>query len=216
VYKTRSFNPADGPITISEFVKLLPAPTTSGDRLLHLGLIDDIAPDRRLNGGGSAMADFISARMSPTAAAAAGATTGPYAFQVQVGQSTGGVATATDNNTQGTPVNLTLGDWYQFSVNITKTATPNVFSVSGRLQDFGTDGLTPGTVFTFPAELNVTTNNRSTEIYNDTTVYGAFRSHSAGGGADTLDNFSITQVPEPASIGLLGLAALALPRRKRK
>jgi hypothetical protein len=218
IYNVRSFNPADGPITISQFVKVLPAPYANGDRLLHLGLIDDLAANHQLNGGAPAVADFISARMSPTAATVAGATTGPFAFQVQVAQSTAGAATATDNNTQGAPVNLILGDWYQFSIDITKTGTPNVFSVGGRLQDFGADGLTPGTVFTFPAENNILTNARSTDIYNDTTVYGAFRGHAAGGGADMYDNFSITQaVPEPASFGIFGLAALAMgARRKRK
>ena len=131
-------------------------------------------------------------------------------------QSTGGVATATTNSANSPDMQLILGDWYQFSIDITKSAAANTFLVSGALQDFGTDGLTAGTTTTLAP---VTINSANTvEIYNDTTVFGAFRSHAGQGGADTLDNFSITQpVPEPASFGLLGLAAMALvSRRKRK
>jgi hypothetical protein len=215
IYNVRSYNLADGPIRLSEAVKILPA-VTSGDRLLHMGLIDDTAINHQLNGGAPSLADFISARVFPTAPSAAGATTSPFVYQVQVGQSTGVLATATTNNPQtATPFNLILGDWYQFTVDITKSATANTFTVAGFLQDLGTDGLTPGTTLSFGPE-NISSAN-SVDIYNDTTVFGAFRSHAAAGGADLLDNFSITQpVPEPASLGVLGLASMAMLARRRK
>ena len=60
-------------------------------------------------------------------------------------------------------------------------------------------------------------NAGATDIYADTTVYGAFRGHALRGGADLYDNFSINQtVPEPtALLGLAGFATLALIRRRR-
>jgi hypothetical protein len=145
----------------------------------------------------------------------AGSTSGPWAFQVQAGQSSGTTATSTTNNNQMTPVTLNVGEWYQFTVDILRTPTANTWSVGGSLQAFGADGLTPGQTFTF-APANISGN--AAEIWNDTSVYAAWRSHAVQGGADLLDNFSVTQapVPEPASIGMLGLAGAAMLRRKRK
>jgi len=220
IYNVQSYNPANGTIHISEYVKILTQYGDAGvvgDRLIHLGLVDDLAANHQLNGGAPAVADFISARIFPTAAPAAGATTGPFVWQVQAGQAptASGPNTATFNNAQSAAFNLILGDWYLLTVDITKSATPNLFSVGGSLQDFGTDGLTAGATMTFAPE---NSNAGATDIYADTTVYGAFRGHALRGGADLYDNFSITQtVPEPASLGLLGLAAMALSaRRKRK
>jgi hypothetical protein len=215
IYNVRSFNLADGPIRLSEAVKILPQ-YTIGDRLLHMGLIDDTATNHQLNGGAPALADFISARIFPTIAPVAGSPTAAFTYQVQAGQSTGTTATATSNNTATANFNLILGDWYQFTVDISKSATPNTFTVAGFLQDLGADGLTPGATLSFGPENSSGVN--TVDLYSDTTVFGAFRGHAAGGGADLYDNFSITQpVPEPASFGLLGLAAMALTsRRKRK
>lgn len=212
VYTPTSFDPAAGTITISQFVKV--QSTNTGDRLLHLGIIDDTSATHQLNGGGAARADFISARISPGANTAAGATTSAFNYQVQAGQSTSGAATGTTNNNATTNFDLTLGDWYLFTINITKTATVNTFSVDGSLQDFGADGLTPGATNTFAVQ---TIAANTTDMYNDTTVFGAFRSHAAQGGADLLDTFTITQqTPEPAALGLVGMAAVGLLSRRRR
>jgi hypothetical protein len=216
IYNVKSYNLDNGPIRLSQAVKILAnGAYTNGDRLLQLGLIDDTATGHQFNGT-PAVADFISGRLFPTAAPAAGATTGPFVWQVQAGQSTAGGPTATISNAQSAAFNLTLGDWYQFTVDITKSATPNTFNVAGFLQDLGADGLTPGATLTFGPE--ITSNTSTVDIYSDTTVFGGYRGHASTGGADLYDNFSITQpVPEPASLGLLGLAAMALTnRRKRK
>jgi hypothetical protein len=213
VYNVKSYNLADGPIRLQEYVKVLPQYTT-GNRLLQLGMIDDTATGHQLNGGAPAIADYISARVFPTVNPAAGATTGAFTWQVQSGQATGAGNTATTNLTQSPDFNLILGDWYLLTVDITRTATANTFSVGGSIQDFGIDGLTPGATMTF-APANISAN--TADIYNDTTAFGSFRGHAGTGGADMYDNFSITQaVPEPGSmLALASIGVLGSIRRRR-
>jgi hypothetical protein len=209
VYNKLSFNPQNGPITVSEFVKV--QSTATGDRLLHLGIIDDTGATHQLNGGGAARSDFISARMSPNSATVG--TTTPYAFQAQSGQSDGVAATATTNSASSSAVNLTVGNWYKFTVNFSLGAA-NTFNVVGAIQDFGIDGATPGALTVFPSQ-SLTTN--TTDMYNDPTVFGAFRSFASTGGADALDNFSIIQtVPEPGSLGVCLLAGLMSVGARRR
>jgi hypothetical protein len=81
------------------------------------------------------------------------------------------------------------------------------FSVDSTLQDFGADGLTAGATQTFAAQ---TIAANTTDTYNDTAVFGSFRSHATNGGADLLDTFTVNQVPEPGTIGLFGIGAVAL------
>ena len=70
VYKVNSYNLDNDPIRLSESVKIL-TQYISGDRLIHLGLIDDTGTGHQLNGGAPSVADFISARIFPTATPAA-------------------------------------------------------------------------------------------------------------------------------------------------
>jgi hypothetical protein len=215
VYTPQSFNPQNGTITISQYVKVQATPTI-GDRLIHLGIIDDTSATHQLNGGGAARADFISARVFPTVVTTTGATTSPYTYQVQAGNSidSPSTATATTNNTQSANFDLTIGDWYLFTINVNRLAAANTFSVDGTLQDFGTDGVTAGTTMTFAAQ---TIAANTTDIYNDTQVFGAFRSHATNGGADLLDTFSVSQtLPEPSAICFLGFGAIGLLARRRK
>jgi hypothetical protein len=214
VYTPQNFNPQNGTITISQYVKVQATPTI-GDRLLHLGIIDDTTAGRQLNGGGAARADFVSARLFPNLATVAGATTTPFAYQVQAGNSPdAATATATTNNTQSANFDLKIGDWYLFTVNINRLTTANTFSVDSTLQDFGADGVTPGTTQTFAAQ---TIAANTTDIYNDTSVFGAFRAHAGSGGADLLDTFSVSQsaTPEPGACCLLGVGVLGLLKRRR-
>lgn len=210
VYNKRSFDLSAGTVTISQFVKVQ-AVTNTGDRLLQLGLIDDTTAGRQMNGGGAARADFVSARISPSAVS--GATTGAFNYQVQSGQSDGTTGTTTTSPAASAAFNLTLGDWYLFTVNITRTATANTFSVDASLQDFGTDGVTAGSTMTFAAQQ---LNTNTSDLYGDASVYPAFRSFAAQGGADLLDTFSVTQAPEPGSLAVVGIGAgLLLGRRRR-
>jgi hypothetical protein len=59
-------------------------------------------------------------------------------------------------------------------------------------------------------------NLNSADIAGDSSVFGAFRTFAADG-AGGLDNFSITAIPEPGTIGLwfMGVGALVLARVRR-
>jgi len=212
VYRVKGYNwDAGRSIRVSQFVKILPQYTT-GDVLLQLGMIDDPAARHQFNRGVPYIGNFISAQVFPTAAP--GASTGAFAWQAVSGNLIG-TNTETATWFPSAPFNLILGDWYRFDVDITKTSVFERFGVTGFMQDMGTDGLTPGATISFPTtNPDLYTNN----IYNDTTVYAAFRGQASTGGADLYDNFFVLQpIPEPASPGLAGLGAMALAaRRKRK
>ncbi len=91
--------------------------------------------------------------------------------------------------------------WHHFKAII--KATSILFEL-----DLGKDGIVDG-------QRLVTTSDTSGIGYNILRLGGPSNLSSTGGGAG-FDNVSIDQVPEPATIGLLGMAGLALLRRKRR
>lgn len=104
--------------------------------------------------------------------------------------------------------NLTAGNWYMLSADFLNNGGSEV-RVSGSLQDFGTDGLTPGDVLLSVSDFSVANQFAMT---SDDTVYGGFRGFP-GAGPAYYDNFSI--VPEPSTILML-LPALAWFARYRR
>ena len=88
----------------------------------------------------------------------------------------------------------------------------NTNGIQVTLTDFGTDGATPETFAQrsyFPAN--------SVPVIQDGTVWAGFgMSFAKGHGNDRSDNFSIAQVPEPATglIGLMAAGALTAVRRR--
>jgi hypothetical protein len=215
----RSFDLSAGTVRISQLVKVQ-AVSNTGDRLLQLGLIDDTAADRRMNGN-PARADFVSARLSPSAVTGTGATTSAFNYMLQLGNAREpSTATTTTNGPTSAAFNLTLGEWYLFTLNFSRTGTTNTFSVDGSLQDFGADGATPGAVVqTFAAQAIAPSGGVTSDLYSDSSVFPAFRSFAAQGGADLLDTFTATQatgVPEPTSVAAVAVGGAALLRRRRR
>jgi hypothetical protein len=199
IYKNTSFDfsLAGETITVSAYVNII-GPTETGNRLLHLGFAN--SPFSGLNG--NAGLAFTGFRLNPTAI---GSTV--FSPQWQTKTAAGG----TVNTAGGTNVTLTLGDWYKLSVSFANLGSGSM-QASGFVQDFGVNGLTPGTSFNFsPVILN------SLDIATNNAVYAAFRTFQADG-AGGLDNFAASEVlPEPGTMALggLGLGTLLMVRRRQ-
>jgi hypothetical protein len=192
IYRNMSFNFASSgeALTVSSFVRIQ-APTESGNRLLHLGFANENTSGLNGNAGLA----FMGFRLNPTAV---GSTV--LAPQWQTKTAAGG----TVNTSGGANVVLTAGDWYQMSLTFLNQGGGQIQG-SGFLQDFGSDGLTPSGVLLFFSPTVLT----SVDIASDSTVWGAFRSFAADG-AGGLDNFSISAIPEPGTVALLGLGLGAM------
>jgi hypothetical protein len=170
--------------------------TAGGNRLLQLGFVNESTSGMNGNPGLA----FMSLRLSSTSG-------NIYTPQFQTKTAAGGTV-----NTGLTPdLTLTVGNWYELSGSFLSLGGGQI-QASGVLQDFGTDGLTPGAiVFTFP-----TTTLTSADIATDSTVFAGLRGFK-NDGLNTVDNFvAVTVVPEPsaAAVLILGLAALAARPRK--
>jgi hypothetical protein len=110
---------------------------------------------------------------------------------------------------------FTSDEWYQMTLSLSQTATANTFSYSMSLADIGSDGTSA------PSALGSTVVGTfsNSSLYNDSTLYAAFRGVPGVGGAPTaFDNFdvTVTPVPEPASMTLAALGGLGLLLFKRK
>jgi hypothetical protein len=134
--------------------------------------------------------------------------------QIFTRSATNGSGVTNANFTPSGPFNLTNGNWYKLSATITKPATGNDWTISGQFQDWGSTGTTPGaTILTLPTA----TVTIASATFNDaaTANYGQFGYRaSAWSGAD---NFTmVSPVPEPSTMALCGLGALALVSRRRR
>jgi hypothetical protein len=113
-------------------------------------------------------------------------------------------------------VGLTAGNWYLYSVTLTKPASGTVWKLDSSLQDFGTSGTTPGSVITSYAGFDVNVNGSANLNLTSTNTYIQFGIRGVNFAA--VDSFSVTAIPEPSSYaalaGLFGLG-LVLTRRRR-
>jgi hypothetical protein len=110
------------------------------------------------------------------------------------------------------PFSLTNGNWYKLTASLTKPVSGNDWTVSGQFQDWG-DGTAQGATLLTRSPTTVTIADAT---FNDalTTTYGEFGIRKpAWSGAD---NFSIVSVPEPTTMALCGIGALALAARRRR
>ena len=186
---TETFNlSATGPgsFTISSYFK--PNGFTSSPTGLFLGF----AADATANTTGGA--GWFGARVQYTSATAA---------QINGRSDNSGVG--------NTGFTTSSANWYKFTLNVVRSATPNIFNLSGMVQDYGTNGLTlTSTVVNFSESVT------NIALYTDTAVNAGFRAPS-GNGVGALDNFEAVAVPEPgtAVLGALGIVGFAAMLRRR-
>ncbi len=199
IYKNASFDfsTVGATLNVSAYVNVI-APTETGNRLLHLGFANDSTSGMNGNAGLA----FMGFRLNPTAI---GSTV--FAPQWQTKTASG----STVNTSGGANLTLTAGDWYEVSVTFANNGSGSI-QASGVIQDFGTDGLTPG-ASTAISSIALT----SSDIASDPNVWAAFRTFAADG-AGGLDNFSaLSVIPEPGTAVLvgLGLGGLLVARRRQ-
>ena len=99
-------------------------------------------------------------------------------------------------------------NWYKFTVDIVRSATLDTFNVTGKVDNYGTNGITtPTLVGTYSASVT------NSALYTDNSANAGFRAPSVNG-VGALDNFEVTAVPEPTTvvsgmaIALVGLATM--------
>jgi len=181
------FSTAGSTLTIASMLNVS-TQTAGGNRLLQLGFVNE-----NTNGlNGNAGIAFTSLRLS-----SAGTSGNIYTPQYQTKTAAG----STVSTTLSPNITLTPGDWYELSGSFQNLGGGNI-EANGFLQDFGTDGQTPGSVlFTFPA-----TTLNSTDIASDSSVWAGLRGFKADG-LNTVDNFTASiVVPEPSAATLFLLA----------
>lgn len=109
--------------------------------------------------------------------------------------------------TRGATLVLTSGNWYDLRAVITRTATTNQFDITLGLYNSSTSGVVGSLV----DSLSSTAFSNAT-LYGDTTLYAAARENSS---VPRIDNFGMTQIPEPAGALLALCGLLAVSRRRR-
>jgi hypothetical protein len=186
-------DPASGKITLSAYFRKRADSSATNGNALQLGLAAS-RPGAFLNNSGA----FISGRFIATST---------EVFQLQTQTGNGSTATTTNH---GSTFTLTNDNWYFLQVDLTRSATANTFIADLQLRNADSTGVL-GTTVASATNLSVTTNNA---LYSDSTVFGGFRAADLNA-VDRLDNVSISQVPEPTTIGLLAASGLLIGRRRR-
>lgn len=120
-------------------------------------------------------------------------------------------------NNQST-ISLTGGNWYQFTTVLTKPASGGIWLVDVSIQDFGSNGVTPGSILSSATDLSVDMGASS--------ISGLLATNLAAFGIrdqswSAMDNFSVTTaaIPEPSAFAAIGggialLGALSSRRRR--
>lgn len=103
--------------------------------------------------------------------------------------------------------------YYQLDATFTFDPLTSTFVITGNLWDYGADGTS-----TSPTLLSTWSNPTAitnADFASDSQIYVALTGAAVNGGANRLDNFTITAVPEPSSVACLFLGILAPFRLRR-
>jgi len=140
----------------------------------------------------------------------AGSFTGPGDIGGRLSDATGNKLVIRSNNGNAlvdtNTLTLTVGAWYKLSTTITKTATTNELFVLLALYSSDNAGNIGGLVDSISSTVTNST------IWGDSSLFAGIRENTSN---VNMDNFSMTQVPEVASVWLLGGAGLLGLRRRR-
>lgn len=120
-------------------------------------------------------------------------------------RSKSGSSAQTSSSAAGT-FTLTNGEWYQYVTTYTFDSLAGTFVATGSIYDTGANGdsTTPTLVTSFTS-----TALSNASFATDTDIYAGFRSAALGyAGANRIDDFAITAVPEPSTMACLMLALL--------
>lgn len=139
-----------------------------------------------------------------------GGFTGTSDIGGRVTSSTGTKLQIRSNNgtvlTDDTSLTLTTNSWYQLSTTVTRTTTTDQLTVLVQLYSSDPSGTITGLIDSISS--NVTNAN----VWSDTSVFAALRENSS---ITNMDNFAMTQVPEPGAAFIGSLGMIALLRRRR-
>lgn len=112
---------------------------------------------------------------------------------------------------EGVAPNAVAGNWYQYNTTFTLVSATQI-SVVGSLYNADANGVV-GSLFSSTSTANLT----QATLATDTSLFVSLRMHTDA--IDVMDNFTVSQIPEPSTFGLLAAGAVgslvALRRRKR-
>jgi hypothetical protein len=113
-------------------------------------------------------------------------------------------------------ITFTAPEWYRLELTLSRSGTAGVLNYSMSVMDIGADGTGTPTALVNGTRSG-TLNNA--EIYNDTTLFAAFRGVPGTSWTTAFDNFTVTvvPVPEPGTLAFAGLGmGLWLLRRQKR
>lgn len=184
-YTAETFNPADGPLTVSVYF-LADDTTTTAISRNFVGFANNAGTNLATGTGKLGVRVFKNGSLT-------------WIFQLQNGTST---------TTVGNSFSLTADHWYRMSLTVTATGGTNQYSLAGQLDDCGTDGTS---LLLIRSDSGVFTNN---ELGLDATWNVGLLGQRAGGGAAAFDNLVVPE-PACITLIALGGAMMIVRRRNR-